>query len=83
MHAASGDRLEKLIRSAVAGTEHIMQDYSIEKTKMGMVYSSYLVVYTLCMMPGGWLIDRIGPKKALMILGFGSAILVPMTGLVT
>ncbi|MEX2288221.1 MAG: MFS transporter [Planctomycetaceae bacterium] len=66
---------------AVAGAEHIMHDYSISETKMGMVYSSYLFVYTLCMMPGGWVIDRIGPKKALMILGFGSAILVPMTGL--
>ena len=69
------------ISISVAGTEHIMQDYSISETQMGMVYSSYLFVYTLCMMPGGWLIDRFGPKKALMFLGFGSAILVPLTGL--
>lgn len=66
---------------SVAGTEHIMAEYAIDQVQMGMIYSSYLFVYTLCMMPGGWLIDRFGPKKALMAMGFGSAILVPATGL--
>jgi MFS transporter, ACS family, D-galactonate transporter len=69
------------ISISVAGTEHIMRDYSLSETQMGVVYSSYLFLYTLCMIPGGWLIDRIGPKRALMFLGFGSAILVPATGL--
>lgn len=69
------------ISISVAGTEHIMEDYAISETQMGMVYSAYLFIYTLCMIPGGWLIDRFGPKKALMVLGFGSAVLVPLTGL--
>ncbi|MHC5539018.1 MFS transporter [Singulisphaera rosea] len=66
---------------SVAGTEHIMADYAIDPEQMGTVYSSYLFIYTMCMIPGGWLIDRFGPKKALMAMGFGSAILVPATGL--
>lgn len=69
------------ISISVAGTEHIMEDYDLTDDQMGMVYSSYLFVYTLCMVPGGWLIDRIGPKRSLLLLGYGSAILVPMTGL--
>jgi MFS transporter, ACS family, D-galactonate transporter len=69
------------ISISAAGTEHIMKEFSIDETQMGMVYSAYLFVYTLCMLPGGWLIDRFGPKKALMFMGFGSAVLVPMTGL--
>ena len=68
------------ISISVAGNEHIMREFAIDETWMGLVYSSYLFVYTLCMMPGGWLIDRVGPKRALMLLGFGSAVLVPLTG---
>ena len=66
---------------ATAGTEHIMPEYGIDATSMGMVYSSYLFLYTLFMLPGGWLLDKIGPKRALLVVGFGSALLVPMTGL--
>lgn len=71
------------ISISVAGAEHLMKDYGIGEARMGMVYSSYLLVYTLCMLPGGWLIDRFGPWRAFLALGLGSAILVPMTGLAT
>ncbi len=64
-----------------AGTEHIMKEYGIDEPSMGRVYSTYLFVYTFCMLPGGWLLDRIGPKRVLMVVGLGSAILVPLTGL--
>lgn len=64
---------------SAAGSEHIISEFSLEATQMGLVYSSYLFVYTLCMIPGGWLIDRFGPKKALLFVGLGSAILVPLT----
>ncbi len=66
---------------SVAGTEAIMPQYGIDETSMGAVYSAYLVAYTLCMMPAGWLIDRIGPRTALSLMGFGSAVIVPLTGL--
>ena len=69
------------ISISIAGTEHIIPDYKISPTEMGAVYTTYLVVYTLFMMPGGWFIDRFGPKKALLLLGFGSAIFVPATAL--
>src|SRR5690348_5349111 len=48
---------------------------------MGLVYSAYLFVYTLLMIPGGWLIDRIGPRAALGLMGFLSAGLIVLTGL--
>lgn len=66
---------------SVAGTERLMDEFGLSETQMGSVYSAYLIAYTLCMVPGGWLIDRVGPKKSLMIMGFASAVLVPMTGL--
>lgn len=73
----------------VAGAEHIIKnpereinDYDVSATQMGLVYTSYLIIYTVMMVPGGWLIERIGPKGALLFLGFGFAVFVPVTGLV-
>lgn len=67
---------------AIAGTEHIIGKRGVSETVMGTVYSAYLLVYTLLMMPGGWLIDRRGPRSALLWMGFGSAVFVALTGAV-
>jgi MFS family permease len=67
---------------ATAGDTRIMEQYGISPTRMGMVYSAFLVTYTVCMIPGGLLIDRLGAKAALMTVGFGSAFFAAMTGIV-
>jgi MFS family permease len=66
---------------SVAGTDRIMSQYGISPTQMGMIYSSFLLVYSLCMIPGGVFIDRFGPRRALLLVGFGSAILGAASGL--
>ena len=72
------------ISMSVAGSEQILKQHAdtITETQMGWVYSAYLIVYAIAMTPGGWLIDRCGPRRALMLLGFGSAGFVILTGLV-
>src|SRR6185503_9080440 len=65
---------------SVAGTDRIMGQYSIDPTRMGAVYSAFLLVYSLCMIPGGVFIDRFGPRRALMVVGFGSAVFGALTG---
>src|SRR5436190_2006790 len=65
----------------VAGDEHIMPGYEISPTNMGIVYSAFLLTYTLFMTPGGWLIDRVGPWAALVVMGFGSAVFGALTSL--
>ena len=70
------------VSMAVAGTEHIIGKLGISETAMGTVYTAYLLVYTILMTPGGWLIDRRGPRAALLLMGFGSAFFVAMTGAV-
>ncbi len=67
---------------AIAGNERIISQYGIDKTQMGLVYSAFLLCYTLAMLPGGWFIDRFGARAALMVLTFGSAVFVALTGCV-
>ena len=70
------------VSMATAGDTRIMTQYGISPTRMGMVYSAYLLVYTICMLPGGLFIDRFGARSALIALGFGSALFVGLTGVV-
>lgn len=53
----------------------------LTKSQMGMVYSAFLLVYTFLMLPGGWVIDRIGPRSALALMGIGLGTLTVVTGL--
>ena len=70
------------VSMAVAGDLRIMQDYDMTPTTMGWVYSAFLCAYTLFMIPGGWLIDRCGPRFSLQLVCFGSAVFVVFTGCV-
>jgi MFS transporter, ACS family, D-galactonate transporter len=67
---------------SVAGAERIIPQYNIAPERMGMVYSAFLVIYTLAMLPGGWFIDRFGARAALVLLGFSSTLFVALTGAV-
>ncbi len=59
--------------------QKIMDEFQFSSPQIGMVDSALLLAYTLCMTPGGWLIDRFGPRKALVVMGFGSAFFVALT----
>src|SRR5262245_29456014 len=68
------------ISMSVAGTQRIMAEYDIAPTRMGTIYSAFLLVYSIGMIPGGLFIDRFGPRRALMVVGFGSALFAALTG---
>ena len=70
------------ISISTAGDTRIMEQYGISTTRMGLVYSAFLLTYTLFMVPGGLVIDRFGSHAALMIVAFGSAFFVACTGMV-
>src|SRR4029079_10247203 len=63
-----------------AGDERVMSQSGISRERMGVIYSAFLIVYTLFMIPGGWLIDRRGPRFALACMGIGSALFCAFTG---
>src|SRR5262249_22312607 len=68
------------ISISVAGAEQIIPHEGVSETRMGMVYSGFLLCYTLAMLPGGWLIDRYGSRAALAVLCAGSAVCVALAG---
>ena len=70
------------ISMSVAGDERIMEQYKIAPKQMGIVYSAFLLVYTIFMIPGGFFIDRFGPRIALAVVGLGSAAFCMLTGMV-
>ncbi|WP_413727672.1 MFS transporter [Sodalis sp. RH19] len=50
---------------------HIQQEFGINKTQMGYVFSAFAWTYTLCQIPGGWFLDRVGSKMTYFIAIFG------------
>src|SRR5438034_2763004 len=66
---------------ASAGDERIMKQFGISTEQMGVVYSAFLIIYTIFMIPGGLFIDRFGPLVALTVMGVRSAMLCACTGM--
>jgi MFS transporter, ACS family, D-galactonate transporter len=64
------------ISMTTAADLRIMPEYGLDETQMGWVYSAFLIAYTLCMIPCGWLIDRRGPLFCLAIVSVGSAVFI-------
>ncbi len=65
---------------SVAGSEVFIPKLGLSETRMGWVYTAFLIVYTLGMLPGGWLIDRIGSARALTLYGVTMGVFVMLTG---
>jgi ACS family D-galactonate transporter-like MFS transporter len=65
---------------SVAGDEIFIPKLGITEPRMGWVYTAFLIVYTIGMLPAGWLIDRIGAARALTMFGLTMGIFVIMTG---
>ncbi|MFM9962110.1 MAG: MFS transporter [Planctomycetaceae bacterium] len=65
---------------SVAGDELFIPQLGISATQMGWVYTTFLIVYTIGMLPGGWLIDRIGSGRALALYGLTMGAFVALTG---
>ncbi len=65
---------------SVAANANFIGPDKLTEEQMGLIYSAFLLVYTLGMLPGGWLIDRIGPRRALTGMGLGLGFWAAMTG---
>lgn len=65
---------------SVAGAEVFIPEFGITEVQMGWVYSAFLIVYTIGMLPGGWLVDRFGAARVLTWFGLTMGAFVALTG---
>jgi ACS family glucarate transporter-like MFS transporter len=63
---------------SIAGP-HIIKEFGLSETQMGSIYSAFILSYALFMVPGGWLVDRLGPRLTLTAMGAGAALFTALT----
>lgn len=63
---------------SIAGPS-MMGEFRLSETQMGAVYSAFVFGYAFAMIPGGFLVDRIGPSRTLALIGIGSAFFTALT----
>lgn len=72
------DRANLAVASA-----HIQEEFGITKTQMGYIFSAFAWTYTLCQIPGGWFLDRVGSKVTYFIAIMGWSIATLLQGFAT
>ena len=69
------------------GMPYIKEEFNLSPTTQGLILSSFFWSYALLQVPGGWLLDRYGPRKvitgALFGWGFFQAIIGLASGGIT
>jgi MFS family permease len=61
----------------------ISKELGFSNTNLGMMFSAFAVAYSCFMIPGGWLSDRIGSRKAMLLYGVIWSVATIATGLVS
>ncbi|MGM3162610.1 MFS transporter [Dickeya undicola] len=72
------DRANLAVASA-----HIQKEFGITKPQMGYIFSAFAWTYTLCQIPGGWFLDRVGSKVTYFIAIMGWSIATLLQGFAT
>jgi ACS family glucarate transporter-like MFS transporter len=68
----------------------IMADFHLTQAQLGVVFSAFLIGYTVCQVPSGWLADHMGSRRLFLILtlswtvlAFATAAVNPAVGGIT
>lgn len=59
---------------------HIKEEFSLSSTELGLLFSLFSWSYVLVQIPGGWLLDRLGPKMAYGYALVGWSLITVATG---
>jgi MFS family permease len=70
------------VNVATAGSV-IRKEFHLNKTQLGLVFSGFAYPYALFQVLGGWIGDRLGPRRTLFICGGLWALATALTGLAT
>jgi len=59
----------------------IRDEFNLNYTQVGLLVSAFTIAYGISHLPSGWLSDRIGPRKLIIISIFGGALFGLLVGL--
>ena len=68
---------DRVIMSIAA--PQLLREFALSATRMGWVYSAFMLTYAVCMAPGGALADSFGADRVLLSVGIGSALFTALT----
>lgn len=51
-----------------AAKKDVAADLSLSDQQMGWVFAAFSLGYALCQTPGGWMADRLGPRRVLAVI---------------
>ncbi|HEX3761842.1 MAG TPA: MFS transporter, partial [Kofleriaceae bacterium] len=68
------------VNTATAGPQ-IQKEFGLSNTQLGLVFSGFAYPYAIFQVIGGWVGDRMGPRKTLLICGTIWALSTAITGL--
>jgi len=60
----------------------LIAEFGVSLTRLGVVFSAFLVGYTVCQVPSGWLSDRISAHRLFLALALGWTVLMLATAAV-
>ncbi|WP_338885484.1 MFS transporter [Xenorhabdus sp. TH1] len=72
------DRANLAVASA-----NIQKEFGVTKTEMGYIFSAFSWSYTLCQIPGGWFLDRVGSRLTYFIAILGWSVATLLQGVAT
>jgi len=54
------------VNISIAGSS-LAEEYHLSQVRLGWVFTAFLLGYALFQTPGGWLVDRFGPRRVLTV----------------
>ncbi|HET6306721.1 MAG TPA: MFS transporter, partial [Rhodopila sp.] len=61
----------------------IARELSLSKIELGLVFSAFIWAYAIGQVPGGWLADRFGPRRVLLVLVVFWSVMTSVTAFAT
>jgi len=75
--------LDRICMGAVVQSAGFLQEFAMDKDKVGNVLASFFLAYALGQMPAGWLADRFGPRRMLALYVLLWSLCTALTGAVS
>src|SRR5262245_14713125 len=57
----------------------IMKEFNLSEPQLGAIFTAFLISYAGMNLPGGYMADRLGPRRVLTLVGLGAGLFTGLT----